>query len=235
MQIILFKSEPKQTPFAPEYEYIILETELAKINIHELANACLEKEKEYLSNYPLDRLDKEHPLMVLDGYTGLGKNSMTARYVFYNIFKWEDEIIKELLIEIKEQYLAFIEQMKIPRRKIWIRGWLNVMRDGEQIKIHLHNVSPYAYLGGHVCVQCTETSTFYVNPINQINEPYSYESPNVAGKLTFFQHNIPHYTSKHHGDLERITIAFDLMVDEAIEDYSEMVLFDDVLLQQIEK
>jgi len=228
MQIVLFKSEPKATPFAPEYEYLIVESQVVKTNLLELKDICLSKETEYLGNYPLERLDYEYPFAILDGFTGLGRTSMTALHRFYNIFKWEDPVIQELLAEIKEQYLALINQLKMDRRKVWIRGWLNVIRDGEQIKIHLHNISRYAYLGGHVCVQCTETSTFYVNPINQINEPAAYESPNVAGKLTFFQHNIPHYTSEHRGDSERITIAFDLMVDEAVQDYSEMVLFDDV-------
>jgi ABC-type oligopeptide transport system ATPase subunit len=88
------------------------------------------------------------------------------------------------------------------------------MRNGEQIKAHLHSTCPYTYLSGHVTVKCENSSTFYINPINQINDPEVYESKNSVGKLTFFQSNIPHYTSVHDGQSERITIAFNIIVDE---------------------
>ena len=84
------------------------------------------------------------------------------------------------------------------------------MRKGEKIKPHIHGIDPTTYLGGHICVQCDDTSTHYLNPINQINDPLTYESTNEVGKITLFQNNIPHYTDMHDSDKERVTIAFDL-------------------------
>jgi hypothetical protein len=62
-------------------------------------------------------------------------------------------------------------------------------------------------------VQCNKTSTVYINPINQLNEPEIHDSPNQVGKITLFQNNIPHYTTKHTGDIERISLAFDIIIE----------------------
>ena len=63
-------------------------------------------------------------------------------------------------------------------------------------------------------VQCSNTSTIYINPVNQINDPEEYISINEVGKITLFQNCIPHYTTKHEDDTERISIAFDLFVHD---------------------
>ena len=73
-------------------------------------------------------------------------------------------------------------------------------------------------LGGHICVQCDDTSTHYINPINQINDPMTYESKNDVGKVSIFPNNIPHYTDIQKSDKERITIAFDLMIENPNKD-----------------
>jgi len=87
------------------------------------------------------------------------------------------------------------------------------MRKGDKIKPHLHCTTPESYLGGHICVQTEGTSTHYINPINQINDPEIYTSKNEIGKITLFQSNIPHYTDKVSKG-ERITIAFDLFLEK---------------------
>ena len=86
------------------------------------------------------------------------------------------------------------------------------MKNNTSIAKHLHNVTPYCYLSGNICVSCDDTSTIYINPINQINDPVTYESKNETGKIILFQSNIPHYTTVHKSEKERITIAFDIML-----------------------
>ena len=41
---------------------------------------------------------------------------------------------------------------------------------------HLHEVDSVCYLGGHITVQCDDTYTGYINPINQINKPDVHKS-----------------------------------------------------------
>ena len=88
------------------------------------------------------------------------------------------------------------------------------MKENEYIKPHAHGWDSDTYLGGHFCVNCKNTSTYYINPINQLCDPETYKSLNKPGKLTLFQNFIPHYTDKHKGENKRITIAFDLYLIE---------------------
>jgi hypothetical protein len=203
VNIIKMKSEPKRTIFAPEYDYNIFETEVEQVDFKELAKFILTKEKEILS-LPVTG----------DGHTGVKEDSTTTRFDKYNVFKWEGENIKHLKGNILNFHNGIMQYFKQPMPKeLYIQCWTNIMRKGEQIKPHLHNIGPNCYLGGHICVQCEDTSTHYINPINQINSPMNHSSTNDVGKMTMFPNNIPHYTDIQKSDKERITIAFDLLVE----------------------
>ena len=62
-------------------------------------------------------------------------------------------------------------------------------------------------------MQCDNTSTYYVNPVQQLDIAYTYESKNEIGKITMFQGHLPHYTDEHNTEKERITLAFDIVTD----------------------
>jgi len=222
LKLVCFKNFPKKTPFAPEYEYIIYENFINNIDFNKIAEIVLSKEKSIIENYP------STTKISIDGYTGLGDDSLTSRYSNFNVFAWNESEIQKLKEKIYEHYILFLNSVKVPQSKVWIQCWANVLRKDQKINPHLHNVSPYCYLGGHVVVQCSDTSTLYINPINQINDPETYESKNEVGKITFFQNSIPHYTTMHTSDSERITIAFDLIVDEEVvsSDTKNLILFD---------
>ena len=205
--VINFKSEPKETFFAPEWNYYLFEKKLNQINFNNLANFILSKEKEILK-LPVNIFDGGK---VRDGYTGLGEQSTTSRFDKYNVLNWDIEEIKIIKNEILDFHNAILKYLKQPLpSELYINCWTNIMKKGESIKPHIHGVHPRTYLGGHICVQCKDTSTYYINPINQINEPMTHRSKNEVGKITLFQNNIPHYTDIHNSDEERITIAFDL-------------------------
>jgi len=205
--VINFKSGPKETFFAPEWNYYLFEKKINQINFNNLANFILSKEKEILK-LPVNISDDGK---VKDGYTGLGEQSTTARFDKYNVLNWDIEEIKIIKNEILDFHNAILKYLKQPLpNELYINCWTNIMKKGESIKPHIHGVHPRTYLGGHICVQCKDTSTYYINPINQINEPMTHKSKNEVGKITLFQNNIPHYTDIHNSDEERITIAFDL-------------------------
>ena len=98
----------------------------------------------------------------------------------------------------------------IPYMELHTQCWYNVMKKGQKILPHLHDLGPYCYLGGHITVQCDDTYTGYMHPANQLNHPFVHKSKNEVGKITLFPNHIPHFTSVHNGDDERVTIAFDL-------------------------
>ena len=211
-----FKSLPKETFFAPEWDYYIFQSYIDQVNFKNLAKFILSKEDEILK-LPLSVSSDND--QVTDGYTGLGENSTTVRFASYNVLNWENENI----ILLKESILSFhndiLNYFKLPiPKELYIRCWTNIMRNGEQIKPHLHGTGPTTYLGGHISVQCDNTSTYYINPINQINDPETYKIKNEIGKITLFQNNIPHYTDVHSSNEERITIAFDLELHKPTRD-----------------
>ena len=207
VDIHVFKSDPKKSFFAPEYDYRIFETEVQQVNCQELAKLLLSKEEEIL------KLSKSTVAAgAVNAYTGLKGESTTQRFDKYNVLKWEDETVESLKGNIINFHNGIMQYFKLPiPKELYIQCWYNVMRKGEQIKAHLHDIGAHCYLGGHICVQTTDTtSTHYINPINQINDPMIYSSKNTVGKMTVFPNNVPHYTDVYEEDSERITIAFDL-------------------------
>jgi hypothetical protein len=211
--IINFKSLPKETFFAPEWNYYLFETHTKEINFKELSNFILSKEKEILK-LPVMKYNGK----VIDGDTGLGENSTTSKFKSYNVLKWKNKNIpklKKIILNFNNKILDHFNQP--PIKELWIQCWANIMRNKEQIKPHLHGTNPRTYLGGNICLQCNNTSTNYINPINQINNPEIYSSKNEVGKITLFQNNIPHYTDVHKSNNERITLAFDLQIHKPTE------------------
>tara|TARA_R100000742_G_C4279162_1_gene103096 strand:+ start:4680 stop:5351 length:672 start_codon:yes stop_codon:yes gene_type:complete len=203
-KLINFKSNKKNNFFAPEWDYYIIESVIQKVDFKKLKNLFLSKESEILKLPIIDEAKS-------DAYTGLGLNNTHARYSQYNIFTWRDneiEKIKKSIIELHNKLLNYLK-LEIPNN-LYAQCWVNIMRKNEEIKPHLHGLCPDTYLGGTICVQASNTDTIYMNAVNQINDPELYISKNETGKISIFQGCLPHYTSKHKDDEERITIAFDL-------------------------
>jgi hypothetical protein len=216
--IFNFKSEPKRTFFAPEWNYFIFESFLENIDFENLTNFILSK-KEYILKLPLSKTSGN-----TDGYTNLGKDSTTARYSKYNVLAWDNDQIKKIKKQIIDFHNEILNIMKQPLVKnLYAQCWVNIMSKGQQVSPHMHQTTPDTYLGGHICVKCKDTSTNYINPINQINEPEVYYSNNEVGKITLFQNNIPHYTSVHNSEEKRITIAFDLSLKKMNENYVKLI------------
>jgi len=206
MKIFTFKSGPPLTPFAPQWDYSLGYENISNlIDCPKIANLILSKEKFIIRKFPVMKRGS------IDGYTALGPNSLTSRYWYYNLIDWPEIEIKTLRSTIVEFHQKFLKKLNIKIfNTISIRGWANVMRKGEKIQPHLHNVKPDAYLSGHVTIQCEDTATFYINPVNQLNEPEVKKIKNVPGQIALFPSCVPHYTDTHSASTERITIAFDI-------------------------
>jgi len=199
-KIINFKSETKQNPFAPEWNYYLIEDYIKNVDFENIAKFLQKKKKDILKLPAYS-----------DGYTGLGKNSTTARHRNFNVFSFKNKEITKLKHKIIEIHDIFLKALNISNESpLYIGGWYNIMNKGEKINPHIHDVGPDTYLGGHITIQCYETATYYINPVNQLNEPEIYKSHNKNGKITLFQNCIPHYTDTHNSDTPRITIAFDM-------------------------
>jgi hypothetical protein len=238
MQLIQFQSPNPLTVFAPSWNFIMGEADLKIVNKAELfkklADIILSKENSIKNTYTEQYQEYNKEINeVFDGGTGLGDKSLTSRSPFYNLLTWEENEVAILKMLVYNEYIKFLSILNVDRRTVWIQCWANVLRDSEEIKEHIHASHPLTWLGGHVTVACTDTSTFYVNPMTLANGRQVHESKNVVGKLTLFQNNLPHYTNLHSGSTERISIAFDIIPQERYEEYpldkrAHYILFDQV-------
>lgn len=204
MTVIYSKSYPKQSPFAAEWDFSIFEDNIsALVDLDSIANTILKNEKTVINSHPYTD----------DWGTGLGPNSMTSRSNCYNILDWPE--MSELKSNIKKIYNRFLTEIQVPvEQTIYLQCWANVLRKGEFIKIHRHSDTPYAYLGGHVCIQTQGSSTFYKSPFSEDD----YQSPNEPGKITLFPSWLPHWTSKQESETERITVAFDIITPHILDE-----------------
>ena len=215
MNLVTFKSPAPQTPFAPSWNYVMGSDFIKEINFKKVSDIILKKEKNLIKNLPPSYKKDD---LNSDGYTGLGSNSLTSRHQAYNIFDWKEKEFQKLKEKVFNFHKIFLKQLNITFNKpLFFKGWANVLRKGQCIKTHLHGIHPHTYLSGHLVVQCNNTSTFYINPVNQLNDPFVHEEKNQVGRLTLFPGCIPHYTNLHKGPDERITLAFDILLKEFYE------------------
>ena len=200
----MMKSGFKKTPFAIDYTFYVFENIINDVDFSAVSKIIKSKEKKIIRSSPKSNGD---------GNTGLGDNSLTSRFGYFNVLKWQEpdiQKIKDHIIDNVSKFYNRILQEKPTDLKI--QCWANVMRKGQQIKPHVHDTSNNCLLGGHICVDVDNTSTHYINPFKYfsgINQE-TYSSKNEVGKITLFSDNIPHYTDKVISK-DRVTIAFDII------------------------
>jgi hypothetical protein len=221
MEIIRTASdEPLLSPFAPFWDFYIGNAMVDSINLPELKRTILSKEREIKRIKPSYTEDGK----LIDGHTGLGKNSTTSRFLSYNMLMWKTPEIDELRHQILNKVIMYnnLIGVQLPK-KLWIQCWVNVLRFGQRIKPHLHCVDSTCYLSGHYTVQCNDTSTVYISPENQINDPYEINVENKPGLMTIFPSYVPHYTTRHYSFTPRITIAFDIFLNKDKENFIRLL------------
>jgi len=202
VNLVMMKSGFKKTPFDVDYTFYIFENIINDVNFDVVSNIIKSKEKIILKSSP--RSNK-------DGNTGLGSDSLTSRFNYYNVLNWEDKNIQNIknsiVDNINELYEKILQEKPI---NLKIQCWANVMRKGQKIKPHAHNTSNDCLLSGNICVDVDNTYTHYVNPFTWFVKQEIYSSKNEVGKITLFNSNLPHYTDEVLSD-NRITIAFDII------------------------
>ena len=134
-----FKNSDKLTPFAPEWNYIIVDAFMSDVDCKKLSKFLLNKEKDIL-NIPIETN------LISDGDTGLGYNSTTSRHKTYNILDFENEEISKIEKNIKNIHETYLKQLNIDLPKeLYAQCWVNIMRKNEQIKQHTHSTDSSSF------------------------------------------------------------------------------------------
>ena len=210
-----FFSAPPVSPYAPQWDFKVGTSICEDIDTNSLSELLLLKEKE-VKKLPTTVIDGAES----DGYTGLGSKSTTAKFQSYNILTWDHPEIKKLKSNIAKSVIDYNNECgnKTPD-VLWIQCWYNVLRFSQKIRPHHHSISPDCYLSGHFNVQVNNTSTVYMSPINQLNDPQVIDIKNKVGDMTLFPSYIFHYTTPHYSFKPRITIAFDLNLYKSYDNF----------------
>ena len=218
MKFKRFRSRPPVSPYAPQWDFRVGTSICEDIDTNSLSELLLLKEKE-VKKLPTTVIDNT----LSDGYTGLGSRSTTAKFQSYNVLTWDHSEIKKLKSNIAKSVIDFNDECgnKTPN-VLWIQCWYNVLRFGQKIRPHHHSVSPDCYLSGHFNVQVNDTSTVYMSPINQLNDPQVIDIKNKVGDMTLFPSYIFHYTTPHYSFKPRITIAFDLKLHKSHDSFIQL-------------
>ena len=149
----IFDSGFKKSAFANEYKFFINESSLEDVNFEVVKEIILFKEQEIIKNTPTTNTD---------GNTGLGFNSLTSKFEHFNVFSWQEPEIQKIKKGVSDHLHFFLNKilMEVPVG-LKVQCWANVMRKGEQILPHVHDVSNNTYVSGHVGVTTNETQTHF--------------------------------------------------------------------------
>jgi len=147
---------------------------------------------------------------VHDSSTGLGDNTVTSRSHNYNLFRETHPTVTKLKTLIETQISRYLEVsnptvLEDPNFDPHINCWFNVMRPGDQIDVHTHNVT-HPFISGHFTVKCEDSFTYYIIPYTRNH----LEFVNNIGEGIIFPSFIEHGTSVHNGKFNRISVAWDL-------------------------
>lgn len=191
------------TPFAVKYSISVLhEQVLTDEECVSLTQTILEKEGDII---------KANPDVRNDAGTGLGGDSLTAKFAAYNMLQWEDN---EVCMKIKEKLRYGIEKMFSPHEKVYAQMWGNVLRRGQAMRPHQHACDEYSFLSANICLQANGTQTVYQNPYGLDNIAFD----NKPGFLTIFPEYLIHWTTTHnHGMVPRVTLGVDILTETALD------------------
>lgn len=195
---IQIRSTPGLTPVTPEWNFNLW------MYMLEDKNYCKEL-AEFLKSKEQEILDSTSPIN--DGGTGLGNNTVTSRYSTFNLFHINDYKINRFKELIETQFILFCQQLNIDiSEQFYINCWYNVMKPGQKIHTHSHNLTRSSFFSGHFTVDCEDSYTYYICPVTKDKLEFT----NNIGEGIFFPSYIEHGTSLHNGTRERVTIAFDI-------------------------
>tara|TARA_R110000751_G_scaffold52663_1_gene114683 strand:- start:3960 stop:4613 length:654 start_codon:yes stop_codon:yes gene_type:complete len=172
------------------------ENTIRNIDFVELNKFLLQLEKELLQKPSLST-------------GGTGVKGVTSRFGYYNLFFKEHPELRKVESFIYENIKYFLKHKNISQNEIYVQCWFNVLREGEEIKIHRHRaVGDFnlSFISGNLSTTDNDTKTYYTT----FNEEKSFSIDNEKGKLTLFPSYTPHFTTINKSKKERISIAFDI-------------------------
>jgi len=197
-----WESEPPRTPFAPSYQHIFTDKKIfSKEECKEWNDYLLEQEPILLDKFRTCRGN---------GLTGLGDNSITSRFSYFNVFEFDFHLVSKLKKAVYDGMKSILSVSGNTnwQKTLYGKSWFNVLRKEEAMDIHSHGYHEDIFYGFHVTINAIETFTSYHHPIKF--QESAFHVPNKIGYLTLFPDYIPHEVSINRYETPRISIAGDI-------------------------
>ena len=154
----------------------------------------------------------------VEGLEDLLASKLPIEWTTYNIFDWDQDIIKSLADKIYWSYTEYINQLcydVIPKDKLWIRGWGVRIEPGDYLNHHAHAFHENTYLSCSISVSDLNTTTDYFFPYLGWYFGY-WKVNNVPGKMTLFPSWLEHKVDKNTTGQVRFSLGFDMFTEQSI-------------------
>ena len=154
----------------------------------------------------------------IEGLEDLLASKLPIEWTTYNIFDWDEDIIKNLADKIYCSYNEYINELcyeVIPINKLWIRGWGVTLNDDEGISHHSHAFHENTYLSGNISLSNLDTTTDYYFPY--IGWYFDYwELENKFGKMVLFPSWLEHKVLPNITGEVRFSLGFDMFTEHTM-------------------
>ena len=154
----------------------------------------------------------------VEGLEDLLASKLPMEWTTYNIFDWDEDIIKNLADKIYCSYNEYINELcyeVIPKNKLWIRGWGVRIDPDDYLNHHAHSFHENTYLSGNLSISNLETTTDYLFPYLGWYFGY-WKVKNVPGKMTLFPSWLEHKVDKNTTGQIRFSLGFDMFTEQSI-------------------
>jgi hypothetical protein len=146
---------------------------------------------------------------------------VTNRAFEYNLLKMTDKYPELLILKNKilEQYNQYCDALQLEKVTPYVQVWFNVLRKDSRF-FTKHNHAHKARIGnalkphvsGNICIRAQNTKTYYYSPYVEVHR---IGVDNVAGDMVLFPSWATHSTDQNKDDEPRLSIAFDVISEEA--------------------
>ena len=154
----------------------------------------------------------------VEGLEDLLAIKLPIEWTTYNIFDWDEEIIKSLADKIYWSYTQYMNQLcydVIPKNKLWIRGWGVRLELDQHLNHHAHSFHENTYLSGNLSVSDLDTTTDYIFPYLGWYFGY-WKVKNIPGTMTLFPSWLEHKVDKNTTGQVRFSLGFDMFTEQSI-------------------
>jgi hypothetical protein len=207
MYIYKIKSELPITEYAPTWNISIGNTVWGDTEkIDTIRTWLLNNEEKIKEDFPVTN----------DAGTGLGVDSVSARYGMFNLFDFSNELpeFNDLLKFLRLSYINFVESDHTDKQNLVAVTWFNIIRGGAKIKEHVHSSTNLGYLSANMHLDTYATETVYNSPFDRFD---NHSFANVKGGLAIFPSYVPHKTTEYTNlSIPRVSIACDLRLPNTV-------------------